>query len=441
MADDRDDFDARLSERLTAAEGRIPATEAARSAESLGSAAGPGWMRPALIGLTAAFGVLAAAVLIGQLPNRGPGSATQSPDAGVSDQARSGDLVMTLSSPRSTWSTEEAIQIAATISLDGERDEVDLWGGAGPIVFSLRQISGGSAETGGGQDLPCIAYPVSQEAPLVVPYAKAGAIEGPPFDLAWYQDPELHLPAGRWKARATFNGSVDDCGGDRVEMTVAIQFEVVAAGASNEPASTVAPNPTPDSMPSPSEPTVTEPPVAPPSPWACAGALGWGVLDADPDGQPILVIGDDEQEVKLVFAHPEAFRIEMEPQLTIYTNDGVLVAKEGDFVQGGGGFNADDSVFTTCGIARFPARSIVECSIPVADCDTALNAAGELIARNLDSNLVHVTVNWGRGLAWHVEVHACFENGDYRLVDVGKADGGQATASFRDQARDDPPCD
>ena len=165
------------------------------------------------------------------------------------------------------------------------------------------------------------------------------------------------------------------------------------------------------------------------------------MLHADPDGRLILISGDDEPEMELVFTHPDAYRIETEPELTIYTNDGVQVAKDGDFVQGGGAYNTDDSVFTTCGIARFPTPSIVDCPLPAADCDTALNAAGELIAENLDSSLVHVVVSWGRGLAWHAEVHACFENGDYRLIDVFKSDGGQGIGSFREQPWDDPPCD
>jgi hypothetical protein len=57
-------------------------------------------------------------------------------------------------------------------------------------------------------------------------------------------------------------------------------------------------------------------------------------------------------------------------------------------------------------------------------------------------------VTIGRGLRiWHAEVHACWNDGAYRLIDViGPIDNMQPTidevmASVREPPWDDPPCD
>lgn len=58
----------------------------------------------------------------------------------------------------------------------------------------------------------------------------------------------------------------------------------------------------------------------------------------------------------------------------------------------------------------------VHCRLSSAECDLALSSLQLLIEERADPR--SVVVGWGRGLAWHAEVHACWEDGQYVLIDV-----------------------
>jgi hypothetical protein len=348
MPDERDDFDVELQRRLAASESRIPASLPPLNSPPARSR----WAAPLLIAGTALAAVAIAVVALQPILERRAGSATPTPDAGVTAEARSGDLVLTLSSPRSVWTTGDAIEIVATISLAGVAEQVDLRGGSGPIVFRLRQLSGGDATAGGGQDLPCITYPISRDTPLVVPFQKAGSSEDPFFDQTWLLDPVLRLPIGRWEAHAQFRGHVGGCsdetkGTEPIELGAAIEIEVIAAGSSEEPSVTASPTPS-------IEPTSTVKPTPSASGQACMDAMTGGILGADAERHP-LVRFEDGPPFRVDLSHLDDFiRIETEPVLTIYNRRGDTIATEGDFVELTGGFNADGTVFHACGITRPP---------------------------------------------------------------------------------------
>jgi hypothetical protein len=246
------------------------------------------------------------------------GDSSPSPDAGVQAQAQNGDLILTLSSRRSIWTTENAIEVVATLSYVGDLDMVDLRGGGGPIVFSLRQLSGGNAVLGGGQDQPCLSYPIGPRSPRVWPFIKAGTVaEFGPFDRAFFDDPDLRLPPGRWEVRAWLVYGIDECGD--LSLAASIELEVVAA-------------------------------------------------------------------------------------------------------------------------------ANVDCHVSTADCDLAIGAASRLLQEG-DSSPLHVVVTSGRGLVWHAEVHACWDDGQYLLIDVigsvgvDRPTSDEVAATVRQDAWDDPPCD
>jgi hypothetical protein len=136
-------------------------------------------------------------------------------------------------------------------------------------VFSLVQLEGGDAVMSGGQTLPCLSYALGPEEPLVWPFQKGGEID-PPFDHAFYGDPELHLPHGRWEVRAVLDYGYPGCGNTQ-ELAVSISLAVLEAEGSPDPSA-----------------VATEPPVgsAPPSPGAPAAPttdLVWTVTGAFPD--------------------------------------------------------------------------------------------------------------------------------------------------------------
>jgi hypothetical protein len=220
--------DDRLRSELEALERTAPT--AAAPTHDL-PAAGMRWLRPALLGITALSAILVALLLTGQLPNRFTGASTQSPSAvtAVEAQARNGDLLLTLSSPKSMWATDEAIEVVATLTFVGSGGDLLVFFGAGssPLVFNLRQLSAGDGVLEGDWDLVCRRFEIPRDAPLAQPFSKSGEIhELGPFDEAFFRDPDLHLPAGRWQVEVFIPDSGGaDCGGP--PMQTAIEIEVV----------------------------------------------------------------------------------------------------------------------------------------------------------------------------------------------------------------------
>jgi hypothetical protein len=152
---------------------------------------------------------------------------------------------------------------------------------------------------------------------------------------------------------------------------------------------------------------------------ACAAALAYGVLDADADGNPVLIMGDGMPTVSIVFSYPEDFVIESDPLLTIYDRDGNVLAREGDEVELGGGLNADDTIFHACGVISSDSNPppSIECRMSAEDCDKALQAiVGVTDLR--DPELQTVVVSGGTARTWHAEVHVCWSDGRYQLYDV-----------------------
>jgi hypothetical protein len=168
MTDRHDDFERQLHDRLAAAEARV---DASPGAPNLSAAFRSAWLRPAVVVATVAAAALAGALLVDQIPDRRVGDASSSPGAGVSAQARDGDFVLTLASPRATWTTQDAIQVTATLSYMGHEQGATIGAGGGPVVFSLQQLSGGTAALEGGQRLSCIHYSLGPGAALSRPFA------------------------------------------------------------------------------------------------------------------------------------------------------------------------------------------------------------------------------------------------------------------------------
>jgi hypothetical protein len=321
MPEQLDDLDRSLRDRIGAAEARVQVSSTppdGRSAEPRNAR----WLRRALMLATAASALVLAVVVIGQLPDRSTGDATPPPSAsGVSDAARNGNFVLTLSSPRSTWTTEDAIEITATLSYDGNEPQVEIGGGGGPVVFSLVQLEGGNAVLGGGQDLPCLRYPLGPDAPLVWPFQKAGGHnDEPPFDLAFFQDPELHLPPGRWEVRAALQYGIGDC--SDLELVASIQLDVFEAEGSPGP-SAVATEPPISSSPQDRSPT--------PVPTPDGGqASVTGVLQGDPQLEGGCVWLRDQAGTAWQVIWPKGYEASFQDGSAVIVADGGVVATAGD---------------------------------------------------------------------------------------------------------------
>jgi hypothetical protein len=282
---------------------------------------------------TAAVAVVLAVLFIGQLPDRSVGDATPSPSAvgsslapgPISASARDGDFVLTLSSPRSVWTTEDAIEITAILSYDGDEAEVAIGGACGPIAFDLVQVAGGSAEMGYAQCEPYISYPLGPDMPLVRPFEKSGELrDEPPFDRAFFEDPELHLPPGRWSASAILDFDYPQGSGFRT-LEVSIEFDVLEAEGSPGP-SAVATEPAGTSTPIPSEPTASA------SPFDDNPASLTGVLSGDRDLEGGCVWLRDSSGANWEVIWPDGYRDAFRNSVPVLLHDGEVVASEGDVV-------------------------------------------------------------------------------------------------------------
>jgi len=294
------------------------------------------WLSVGLAGATVVAAAALTLIALSPLRSVPLGAATPSPNPPAMAETRVGDFILTVHSAHTVWTTDEPIDISATLRYVGEMEQVTLGGGG--IGISLIQQTGGDGELIAAFASSCRRdlYTISPNDPVTETYRKSGRVydEGP-FDEAFFRDPELRLPAGRWLVIADASLGLDDCNG--LDIEVSIEIEVVASDASPAPSAELPPySPEPES-------TSTR------QPRVCAAGLAYGVLDANADGNPVLSMGEGMPTVFIVFSYPEDFVIASAPVLTIYDRDGNVLAREGDEVKLGGGFGADDK-FHACGV-------------------------------------------------------------------------------------------
>jgi hypothetical protein len=331
MTEPLDEFDRSLRDRIGAAEARVQVPTPAPA----GGAAAPGpsrWVRPALFLATAAVAVVLAVVVIGQLPDRSVGDATPSPSAvgsslapgPISASARDGDFVLTLSSPRSVWTTEDAIEITAVLSYDGDEAEVAIGGACGPIAFDLVQVAGGSAAMGYAQCEPYISYPLGPDTPLVRPFQKSGELRAePPFDRAFFEDPELHLPPGRWRATAILDFGYPQGSGFRT-LEVSVEFDVVEVMGSPGPSAVATAPPVssspPESSRTPAPTFDDDPPVL------------TGIFEGDPDLEGGCAWLRDDAGRRWEIIWPAGYRDMFRDGVAVLVENGEAFAEAGDTI-------------------------------------------------------------------------------------------------------------
>ena len=123
--------------------------------------------------------------------------------------AGDGSFRLELTIPKDTYATDEVIEPVATLTYLGPADRV-AYGHASPAVFfTIEQLDGDAQMTGGADDV-CNVDTIGRAEPIHIPFHKSGQI-GLGFDVAWFRDPVLRLPPGRWRISAQFEGSVPAC--------------------------------------------------------------------------------------------------------------------------------------------------------------------------------------------------------------------------------------
>lgn len=247
MSDPRDRF--RSLDRQEAPDLWSDATARSQAAPAQAS-----WL-PRFAGGLAVAAVVVAGVVIG-LQVAGsppPGGQPPSPSGeGVSATVVDGDYQLTVSSPRATWGSDEAIEIEATLKYLGTESEVTLRGsGSGLIGFSLEELTG-DLILGAASTADCATHTIGPSEPITTAFIKSGGYSPEDADAAFWEaffaDPDLHLPAGEWEVIAAATFDVDgDCTATPTYMTVAITLTVEGDGEPTaEPTEPVEPSVTPE---------------------------------------------------------------------------------------------------------------------------------------------------------------------------------------------------
>lgn len=144
--------------------------------------------------------------------------------------SRSGDLQLTLTTDATEYIAGQRITAAAHLEYLGDLDHVTRasLGAGSPISFILRQLDG-SIETSGGQMLHCGPFELRRGESLVEPFWKGGFIGGGPDDAfyaAFFADPLLRLPPGRWEIAASARMWPDCNQVDEITLEAATQITV-----------------------------------------------------------------------------------------------------------------------------------------------------------------------------------------------------------------------
>jgi hypothetical protein len=153
-------------------------------------------------------------------------------------------------------------------------------------------------------------------------FQKSGGIdEEPPFDRAFFEDPDLRLAPGRWEVRAALEYGDPDCGNIQT-LTVSISLAVLEAGGSPGP-SAVATEP----------PVSSSPPDRSPTPVPTPGedrASVTGVLEGDPHLEGGCVWLRDQAGTAWEVIWPKGYEATFRDGSAVLVADGEVVATVGD---------------------------------------------------------------------------------------------------------------
>jgi hypothetical protein len=129
------------------------------------------------------------------------------------------------------YAANQPIDASATLTYLGPEAGVDLVGsGSGLVIFSVKQLDGG-LDLGGGQTADCQTSRLDRDRPMLARFKKSGGWTGEDpnaaFLEAYFNDPVLRLPRGRWQITAAAEFYVGECGAAshalNADVTIAVE--------------------------------------------------------------------------------------------------------------------------------------------------------------------------------------------------------------------------
>jgi hypothetical protein len=156
------------------------------------------------------------------------------------DVTSAGTFNMQLTAPRATFVAGEVIDgIVAELTYDGPAETVAV-AGVGQLIPGFRtEMVDGPYATGPGWDEPCVPDVIARGVPVTQPYQKNGGWDpqGPfaDFYADFFAEPELRLPAGRWRITAYSEFFLGECGGEIVRLQASVELDVRDSASSPTP--------------------------------------------------------------------------------------------------------------------------------------------------------------------------------------------------------------
>ena len=155
------------------------------------------------------------------------------PDEPLAAVAQGGGFVLAMTLPTNHFVIGDAIDVRTTMTWSGPAQNVVLRAsGSGPVAFIFQELTGRRRILGGAMTADCAQHPFAQGVATPIPLRKSGgwSADDPdaPFYEAFYRDPQLHLPAGRWRVMAEVDGYLADCSDNapRVKLRATLEIGV-----------------------------------------------------------------------------------------------------------------------------------------------------------------------------------------------------------------------
>jgi hypothetical protein len=136
------------------------------------------------------------------------------PAAPVVGEASDEAFLLVVRSPSDRYPAGQPIEVFAEVLYQGPKNVERVFHASSPVGWQIVQLDG-DAVMGGGMDLPCLSTDFANNRPRRYDFEKAGVVEDvQPFNRAWFEDPALRLPRGRWRFVATLDVALGECGGE-----------------------------------------------------------------------------------------------------------------------------------------------------------------------------------------------------------------------------------
>jgi hypothetical protein len=126
----------------------------------------------------------------------------------------------------SRFAPGQPIDVFAEVHYVGPKAEETVYNTGTWVLWTIRQLDG-EASMDGGMNLPCLQTPIRPGQPHREDFVKSGQVmDAGPFDRAWFEEPMLTLPIGRWRVSAALYVSTGDCGGESHDLAASIDLTV-----------------------------------------------------------------------------------------------------------------------------------------------------------------------------------------------------------------------